>query len=226
MWIRFFSDDIDLQHILVVEKIFRGLPMDEIGGFTSKKTSFLAFHLYEIGSSGVPVSEMVVVLVSPFMKAVFLESMSAEQTSGNFSLTISFWSFWNHLNWFPWIFLNQNNSHGIFHHETDFQKNLQNKLIAWFSHQHILFSRSCKKIKTLFFSIFQSWKELSLNSRCWSSFFWLFLRRNQFPWFFCDWSPLWWISLEWKKFLLFSKMKLISMDFQINFFFSWSHHCG
>ena len=151
MWIRFFSDEFDLQHILVVEKIFRGLPMDEIGGFTSKKTSFLAFHLYEIGSSGVPVSEMVVVLVSPFMKAVFLESMSAEQTSGNFSLTISIWSFWNHLNWFPWIFLNQNNSHGIFHHETDFQKHFQNKLIAWFSHQHILLSRSCKKIKTLFF---------------------------------------------------------------------------
>ena len=151
MWIRFFADDIDLQHILVVEKIFRGLPMDEIGGFTSKKTSFHAFHLYEIGSSGVPVSEMVVVLVSPFMKAVFLECMSAEQTSGNFSLTISIWSFWNHLNWFPWIFLNQNNSHGIFHHETDFQKHFQNKLIARFSHQHILFSRSCKKIKTLFF---------------------------------------------------------------------------
>ena len=125
--------------------------MDEIGGFSSKKTSFLALHLYEIGSSGVPVSEMVLVLVSPFMKAVFIESISAEQTSGNFSLTNSIWSFWNPLNWFPWNFLNQNFFQGIFHHETDFQENFRNKLVAWFSHQHILFSRSCKKLKTLFF---------------------------------------------------------------------------
>ena len=120
--------------------------MDEIGGFSSRKTSCLALHLYEIGPSGVPVNEMVLVLVSPFMKAVFMESISAEQTSGNFSLTYSIRSFWNHLNWFPWNFLNQNNFHGIFHHETDFQETFQNKLVAWFSHQHILFSRSCKKI--------------------------------------------------------------------------------
>ena len=125
--------------------------MDEIGGFSSRKTSCLELHLYEIGPSGVPVNEMVMVLVSPFLKAVFMESISAEQTSGNFSLTNSIRSFWNHLNWFPWNFLNQNNFHGIFHHETDFQETFQNKLVAWFSHQHILFSRSCKKMKTLFF---------------------------------------------------------------------------
>ena len=125
--------------------------MDEIGGFSSRKTSFLALHLYEIGPSGVPVNEMVLVLVSPLMKAVFTESLSAEQTSGNFSLTNSIWSFWNHLNWFPWNFLNQNNFHGIFHHETDFQEIFRNKLVACFSHQYILFSRSCKKMKTLFF---------------------------------------------------------------------------
>ena len=102
---------------------------------------------------------MVLVLVSPFMKAVFMESISAEQTSGNFSLTNSIWSFWNHLDWFPWNFLNQNNFHGIFHHEIDFQENFQNKLVAWFSHQHILFSRSCRKMKTHFFWIFQSLKD-------------------------------------------------------------------
>ena len=61
----FFSDDIDFQHILVVEKIFRGLPMDEIGGVSLKKTSLLALQLYEIGSSGVPVSDIVLGLVSP-----------------------------------------------------------------------------------------------------------------------------------------------------------------
>ena len=65
LWIRFFSDDIDFQHILVVEKNFRGLPMDEIGGVSLKKTSLLALQLYEIGSSGVPVSDMVLGLVSP-----------------------------------------------------------------------------------------------------------------------------------------------------------------
>ena len=151
LWIRFFSDDIVFQHILVVDKNFRGLPMDEIGGSSPKYTSFLALHLYEIRSSGLPVSEMVLVLVSPFLKTVFMEAISAEQTSGNFPLKNSIWSFWNHLNWFPWNFLNQNNFHGIFHHETDFQENFQNKLVAWFSHQRILFSRSCKKLKTLFF---------------------------------------------------------------------------
>ena len=135
----------------LLKKNFRGLPMDEIGGFSFKKTSCLALHLYEIGPSGVPVNEMVLVLVSPFLKAVFMESILAEQTSGNFSLTNSIRSFWNHLNWFPWDFLNENNFLGIFHHETDFQENFQNKLVAWFSHQHVLFSRSCKKIKTFFF---------------------------------------------------------------------------
>ena len=46
--------------------------------FLSEKTSFLALHFYEIGSSGVPVSEMVLVLVSPWMKAVFMESIPVE----------------------------------------------------------------------------------------------------------------------------------------------------
>ena len=52
--------------------------------FLSKKTSFLALHLYGIRSSGVPVSEMVLVLVSSLMKAVFMESIPVEQTSGTF----------------------------------------------------------------------------------------------------------------------------------------------
>ena len=58
--------------------------MDEIGGFAFKKTSFLALHLYEIGPSGFPVSEKVLVLDSPLMKAVFMESLPLEQTSGTF----------------------------------------------------------------------------------------------------------------------------------------------
>ena len=84
LWIGFFSDDTDFQRFLVVDKNFRGLPMGELGGFSFNKTSFLALHLYEIGSSGVPVSEMVLVLVSPLLKAVFMESIPVEQTSGTF----------------------------------------------------------------------------------------------------------------------------------------------
>ena len=170
--------------------------MDEIDGFSSKKKQFSCIAFVWNRSIWRSRQWNVLVLVSPFMKAVFMESILAEQTSGNFSFTNSIRSFWNHLNSFPWNFLNQNNFHGIFHHETDFKENFQHKLVAWFSHQHILFSRSCKKLKTLFFSNFQSWKEFSLNSRCWSWFFWILLRRNQFPWFFCERSSLWWISLE------------------------------
>ena len=73
--------------------------------------------------------------------------------------------------------------------------------------------------KKLFFSIFQFLK------RVFSEFLLLELIFLNFPWkksislIFCERSSLWWISLEWKYFLGFSITKLISMDFQITFFF-------
>ena len=57
--------------------------------FLSKKTSFLAKHLFDNGPHGIPVSEVVLVLVSPFTKAVSIDPTSMEHNFTNF-LSIEF----------------------------------------------------------------------------------------------------------------------------------------
>ena len=199
--------------------------MVEIAGFSLKKTSFLSLHLFEIGSSGVPVSEMVLVLASPLMKAVFMESIPVEQTSGTFidklnlivlksSKLVSMKFFeskkfprnFSPWNWFPGDFSKQTCS--MIFRSTYFVLNV------------------LQKIKNSFFSMFQFLKRVFSEYLLLEMIILIFLGRNQLPWFFCELSSLWWISPEWNFFLGFSIRKLISMDFQITFFFSWSYHGG
>ena len=52
--------------------------------FLSKKISFLAKHLYDNGPPGIPVIEVVLVLVSPLTKAVSMDPTSMEHSFTNF----------------------------------------------------------------------------------------------------------------------------------------------
>ena len=96
----FLTVDNDFHCFSFVEKDFDGLLMDEIGssgfsidevsfhsfsinhinlpGFTFKGTNFHALHLYEIVSPGDPLNEVILVFLSPLMKAVFIDSTSEE----------------------------------------------------------------------------------------------------------------------------------------------------
>ena len=102
----FLTDDNDFHCFSIVDKDFDRLLMDEIGWsdfsidevnfhsfsinhinfpeFTFKETSCHAMHLYEIVSPGDPLNEVILIFLSPLMKAVSMESISVEQTSGNF----------------------------------------------------------------------------------------------------------------------------------------------
>ena len=199
--------------------------MDEIGGLHLKKTSFLAFHLYEIGSSGVPVSEMVLVLVSPLMKAVFMESISVEQTSGNFidkinlivlkSFELVFMKFFESeqfpRKFFSWNWLPE-----------EFSK--QTCCSVFPSNYFVL--KVFKKLKTLFFFDFPVFKK---------SFLWILDVRVDFLTF--AWKESISVVFLWTKFSFmdFSWMKIFfgifnnETDFNgfpNNIFFSLSYHGG
>ena len=97
---RFLTDDNDFHGFSIVDNDFDRLRMDEIGWsgfsidevsfhsfsinhinfpeFTFKETSFHALHLYEIVSPGDPLNEMILIFLSPLMKAVFIDSTSEE----------------------------------------------------------------------------------------------------------------------------------------------------
>ena len=97
----FLTDDNDFHCFLIVDNDFDRLLMDEIGWsvfsidevsfhsfsinhisfpeYTFKETSFHAMHLYEIVSPGDPLNEMILIFLSPLMKAVFIDSTSEEQ---------------------------------------------------------------------------------------------------------------------------------------------------
>ena len=99
----FLTDENDFRCFSIVDKDFDGLLMDEIGwsgfsidevsfhsfainhinspGLTFKETSFHALHLYEIVSPGDHLIGVILILLSPLIKAVFIDSTSEEQIS-------------------------------------------------------------------------------------------------------------------------------------------------
>ena len=122
----FLTDDNDFHCFSIVDKYFDRLLMDEIvwsgcsidevsfhsfsfnhiyfPEFTFKETSFHALHLYEIVSPGGPLNEVILVFLSPLMKAVFIDSTSEEQNLQSFFQWFSLPLTSNRLNWFPLIF--------------------------------------------------------------------------------------------------------------------------
>ena len=96
----FLTDDNDFYCFSIVDKGFDRLLMDEIvcssfsidevsfhsfsinhinfPGFTFKETCFHALPLYEIVSPGDPLIGVILILLSPMMKAVFIDSTSEE----------------------------------------------------------------------------------------------------------------------------------------------------
>ena len=91
---------------LIVEVSFHGLFINHIKfhGLSSNETSLLAMHLFDIGPPGVPVSEVVLVLVSPLMKAVSMDLLRWYTISRFFHQPSSIRLISNRFNWFPWIF--------------------------------------------------------------------------------------------------------------------------
>ena len=79
----------------------------------SKKTSFLAKHLFDNGPPGIPVSEEVLVLVSPLTKAVSMEPTSMEHNFTNFINRIHYGWFQIDSIGFHGFFSNLNEIHGI-----------------------------------------------------------------------------------------------------------------
>ena len=91
---------------MIVQVIFHRPRINfiKIHGFSSIETSFLALHVFEIGSPGVPVSEAVLVLVLSLMKAISMDPISIKQTFTNSYLRNSIRLLSNQFSWSPWIF--------------------------------------------------------------------------------------------------------------------------
>ena len=91
---------------LIVEVSFHGLFINIIKfhGLSFNETSLLAMPLFDIDPLGVPLSEVVLVLVSPLMKAVSMELLRWYTISRTFPQSSSSRLISNRFNWFPWIF--------------------------------------------------------------------------------------------------------------------------
>ena len=61
-------------------------------------------HLYEIGSAGLPIGEMVLFFASPLMKATSMDPISIKETFTIAYLWNSIRLVSNHFRWSPWIF--------------------------------------------------------------------------------------------------------------------------
>ena len=99
------SVDIDFHWFSIFDKKLRRLSIDENGSFgflivgvsfyglfinnikfhgiSFEENSFFAKHLFDNGPPGIPVSEVVLFLVSPLTKAVFMDPTSMEQNFTN-----------------------------------------------------------------------------------------------------------------------------------------------
>ena len=91
---------------LIVEVTFYGLFINHIKfhGLSFKETSFFAMHLFDNGPPGIPVCGVVLVFVSPLMKAVSMDLLRWYTISRTFHQWSSFRLISNRFNWFPWIF--------------------------------------------------------------------------------------------------------------------------
>ena len=201
----FLSADVAFQGSSIVDKKFRGLPMDKNGSsgvlmvqvsfhkisvnyikfhrLFSKETSFLALHLYENVSPGVPVSEVDFVFVSPLMRAVSLDSSSKEQTSTNFPSKKLKMIDLKPIQFIPIdYFSGRSVICGFLINETDFQGNIIHKSFS-ISFTSTLFSQEFPNDENVF-SVFSTYQnEFSRKSRWWCCFSRLTHGLNQFQWF-------------------------------------------
>ena len=141
---------------LIVEVSFHGLFINHIKfhGLSFNETSLLAMHLFDIGPPGVPVSGVVLVLVSPLMKAVSMVLLRWYTISRTFNQSSSIRLISNRFNWFPWIFFQSKRYPRKFDQCNRFARYFLQKtfyFLLWISHQQIFFlSRTSNQWKRLF----------------------------------------------------------------------------
>ena len=193
----FLTDDNDFHCFSIVDKDFDRLLMDEIGwsGFsidevsfhsfpinhinfpeiTFKETSFHAMHLYEIVSPGGPLNEVILVFLSPLMKAVFIDSTSEEWISENFLQWCSLRLTSNQFNWFPLIFFQSKRYPRVFIQWNRFSKKFSTETFSKKFHFTDFNFMEFKSIKTAF-SVIPVWNWIS------SAFPLMELVLTIFPW--------------------------------------------
>ena len=79
-------DEIGWSGFSIDEVSFHSFSINHINspGFSFKETSFHALHFYEIVSPGDHLVGVILILLSPLMKAVFIHSTSGEQSFQQF----------------------------------------------------------------------------------------------------------------------------------------------
>ena len=119
---------------LIVEVTFYGLFINHIKfhGLSSKETSFLAMHVFDNGPPGIPVCGVVLVFVSPLMKAVSMDLLRWYTISRTFHQWNSFRLISNRFNWFPWIFSQSKRYTRKFNQRDRFARNFLHKLFLFF----------------------------------------------------------------------------------------------
>ena len=119
---------------LIVEVSFHGLFINHIKfhGLSFNGTSLFAMHLFDIGPPGVPLSEMVLVLVSPLMKAVSMVLLRWYTISRTFHQSSSIRLISNRFNWFPRIFFQSKRYLRKFNQWNRFARNFLHKLFNFF----------------------------------------------------------------------------------------------
>ena len=169
---RLLMDEIGWSGFSIDEVSFHSFPINHINfpEFTFKETSFHALHLYEIVSPGGPLNEVILVFLSPLMKAVFIDSTSEEQNLQKFlSMIFTSIDFKSIQLVSIDFFSNRNDTHGFLFNETDFQRNLIQNFFPRNSFLQILISWNSNQSKLLF-PFFQFENEFPPNSRWWSWF--------------------------------------------------------
>ena len=242
---RFLTDDNDFHCFSIVHKDFDGLLMNEIGwsgfsidevsfhsfsinhinspGFSFKETGFQALHLYEIVSPGDPLVGVILILLSPLMKAVFINSTSEEEISKNFLRWYSLRLSSNQFNWFPLIFFQPKRCPRTFSQWNRFSKKSYTQTFSkkfHFTDFNLMDSNQSKWL----FPLFQFENEFSPNSRWWCWFQQNFHGKNQLPWFLCARSSISWLSPEWKQVSWIFKNEINFYGFPFNILYaSWSY---
>ena len=119
---------------LIVEVSFHGLFINHIKfhGLSFNGTSLFAMHLFDIGPPGVPVSGVVLVFVSPLMKAVSMDLLRWYTISRTFHQWNSFRLISNRFNWLPWIFSQSKRYTRKFNQWDRFARNFLHKLFLFF----------------------------------------------------------------------------------------------